>query len=337
MITRNGPPVRKRLAGVTRSQVTQIANNFKSEVTNPRRINTTSYLPPAQRLYGWIVAPLKPDLEEREIDNLVFILDVGLRSTPLAAIHSGEQFLVQEYSVGLMPSLSLVDTRYVDIKQTQVLAMGSSEFTDQSPLPAVPTEVRTIVQEWSGDSFLNQAFTLSNLKAARSRRPYGIVHLATHGEFRAGAPSNSYIQLWDERLQLDQMRQLGWANPPVHLVVLSACRTALGDEQAELGFGGFAVQSGAKSALASLWYVSDEGTLGLMSDFYTQLKTAPIKAEALRRTQVAMLEGQVRVENNQLQIPGLGTVPLPSTLLSGQENLSHPYFWSAFTLIGNPW
>uniref|UniRef100_A0ACD5GP78 Uncharacterized protein n=1 Tax=Desertifilum tharense IPPAS B-1220 TaxID=1781255 RepID=A0ACD5GP78_9CYAN len=33
-------------------------------------------------MYGWIVAPLKPDLEEREIDNLVFILDVGLRSTP---------------------------------------------------------------------------------------------------------------------------------------------------------------------------------------------------------------------------------------------------------------
>jgi CHAT domain-containing protein len=56
----------------------------------------------------------------------------------------------------------------------------------------------------------------------------------------------------------------------------------LGDEQAEFGFGGLAVAAGVKSAVASLWYVSDEGTLGLMSEFYQQLKTAPIKAEALR-------------------------------------------------------
>lgn len=40
---------------------------------------------------------------------------------------------------------------------------------------------------------------------------------------------------------------------------------------AELGFAGLAAQSGARSALASLWYVNDEGTLTLMSKFYRQL------------------------------------------------------------------
>lgn len=68
-------------------------------------------------------------------------------------------------------------------------------------------------------------------------------------------------------------------------MVLSACRTAIGDKQAELGFGGLAVQSGVKSAVACLWYVSDAGTLALISEFYPQLKTAPIKAEALRPAQ----------------------------------------------------
>jgi Uncharacterized protein conserved in bacteria len=58
-------------------------------------------------------------------------------------------------------------------------------------------------------------------------------------------------------------------------MVLSACRTALGDEQTELGFAGFAFQAGVKSVLASLWYVSDEGTLALMSEFYQQLKNSP--------------------------------------------------------------
>jgi CHAT domain-containing protein len=60
----------------------------------------------------------------------------------------------------------------------------------------------------------------------------------------------------------------------------------------ELGFAGLSVQAGVKSALASLWFVSDEGTMALMTKFYQELKQAPIKAEALRRTQVAMLKGR---------------------------------------------
>ncbi|MCZ0902150.1 CHAT domain-containing protein, partial [Microcoleus sp. HI-ES] len=93
------------------------------------------------------------------------------------------------------------------------------------------------------------------------QQKYGIIHLATHAEFRPGTPNNSYIQFWDTQLGLDQMRDLKWNNPPLELLVLSACRTALGDKEAELGFAGLALQSGAKSALASLWYVSDAGTL----------------------------------------------------------------------------
>jgi CHAT domain-containing protein len=161
--------------------------------------------------------------------------------------------------------------------------------------------------------------------------------LATHGEFKPGDPGNSYIQLFDSQLRLDELRQLGWNNPPVELLVLSACRTALGDEEAELGFTGFAVQAGVKSALGSLWYVSDEGTLGLMTEFYQYLKTAPIKAEALRQAQLAMIQGKVRLQGGQL----LGTqvsLPLPPELADiGNINLSHPYYWAAFTMVGNPW
>jgi CHAT domain-containing protein len=130
---------------------------------------------------------------------------------------------------------------------------------------------------------------------------------------------------------------LGWTKSPVDLLVLSACRTAVGDEQVELGFAGLAVQAGVKSALASLWYVNDEGTLGLMSEFYQHLKAAPIKAEALRQAQLAMLKGEVRLEGGQL-FTSEGTVPLPPELAKlGNRNFTHPFYWSAFTIIGNPW
>ncbi|MBD1809258.1 CHAT domain-containing protein [Microcoleus sp. FACHB-SPT15] len=336
MITAKGTPVRKQIAGATRTQVLKVAQDFRSQVTNFRR--PTGYLASAQQLYQWLVAPLESDLQERDIQNLVFLMDTGLRSLPVAALHDEKGFLIERYSVALMPSLSLSDTRYKDIKESQVLAMGAEKFTDQPPLPAVPIEVSTIADQlWQGKSFLNDAFTLENLTRSRQQQPFGIIHLATHGDFQPGAPSNSYIQLWDTKLRLNQLRQLGWNNPAVELLVLSACRTALGNEEAELGFAGLSVLAGVKSSLASLWYVSDEATLGLMTGFYEQLKSAPIKAEALRRAQLAMLKGEVRLEGGKLRTLG-ADVPLPPELAAlGDQTLEHPYYWSAFTMIGNPW
>jgi CHAT domain-containing protein len=216
--------------------------------------------------------------------------------------------------------------------------MGSAKFTDLRPLPAVPVELSTITPSlWQGKSFLNDAFTLENLKAQRKQQPFGIIHLATHANFQSGAPSNSYIELWNSKLRLNQLSELGWNKPAVDLLVLSACRTALGDEQAELGFAGLAVQAGVKSAIASLWSVSDEGTLGLMTELYQQLKQAPIKAEALRQTQIAMIKGQVQVSQGQL-VSGSKSVSLPPELAKhGSKKLEHPYYWAAFTIIGSPW
>ncbi|NER50087.1 MAG: CHAT domain-containing protein [Symploca sp. SIO1A3] len=291
-----------------------------------------------QQLYQWLIGPLEADLQAQGINNLTFILETGLRSLPLAALHDGTSFIIEKYSINLMPSLSLTDTRYVGINNSKMLAMGAAEFTDQNALPSVPIELSTIMgQLWEGKSFLNEEFTFEQLQSARNTQPFGIVHLATHGEFKAGKLSNSYIQLWDRKLQLNQMRDLGFNNPPVELLVLSACRTALGDREAELGFAGLAVLAGVKSALGSLWYISDEGTLGFMSNFYQQLQQSSIKAEALRQTQLAMLRGEVRLENGQL-ISGNLTIPSsPELKKLGDQNLAHPYYWSAFTLIGSPW
>jgi filamentous hemagglutinin family protein len=335
LITPEGKPIRHSV-NATRAQVTELANEFLSNVTNVR--NTNGYLAPAQKMYKLILEPLEADLQRQGIQNLVYIMDSKLRSTPLAALHDGQGFVIERYSFGLMPSLALTNTRYKDLTKLKVLAMGADTFTEQKPLPAVPVELSTIADKlWEGKSFLNQDFTLKNLKAVRSEQPYGILHLATHAEFLPGKPSNSYIQLWDTKLRLDQLPLLGLNKPPVELLVLSACRTALGDEGAELGFAGLAVQAGVKSALGSLWYVSDDGTFGLMTEFYEKLRESPIKAEALRLAQLAMIRGEVRLQEGKL-VTTSGDFGLPSSLAGLRDrNLSHPYYWSSFTMIGNPW
>ena len=339
LVTTDGVAIRKQVEGATRQDVQQVAQHFVRQVIDLSQPEKAKYLRPAQQLYQWLVAPLENQLQAHQINNLTFLVDTGLRSVPLAALHDGEGFLLERYSIGLMPSLSLTDTRFLDLRNTRVLAMGADRFSDQPPLPSVPLELNAIADRlWQGQSFLNEAFTVKNLKQARTDRPFGILHLATHADFQPGDIKRSYIQLWNDKLELNELKKLKLGDEPaVELLVLSACRTALGNEEAELGFAGLAVLAGVKSAMGSLWYVSDEGTMGLMTSFYEHLKQVPVKAEALRQAQLAMLRGKVRLEAGQL-VTETGRFPLPAQLPNSSNRLlSHPYYWSAFTMIGNPW
>jgi CHAT domain-containing protein len=75
----------------------------------------------------------------------------------------------------------------------------------------------------------------------------------------------------------------------------------------------------------------------MMVEFYEQLKNAPkaLKAKALREAQLAMINKKINIINGQLQWsnnrlePQLKDIP--------NQDLSHPYYWSAFTMVGSPW
>jgi CHAT domain-containing protein len=337
IITPDGKPIHRNVK-IDRQKLIADIRLFRNNVTD---MKSNGYKESGKNLYNSLVAPIEAVLITEKIDTLLLSVDNNLRSLPFAALYDGKNFLVEKYNIGLIPSVSLMDTRYKSLRDSQILLMGASKFTNpnQNPLPGVMVELPTVAKEFGENRyFINQEFTIENLQKQRQQRPTQIVHLATHGEFNPGDSSKSYIQFWgEEKLQINQIRTLGFRNPPVELLVLSACRTALGNEQVELGFAGLAVQAGVKSALASLWYVSDEGTLGLMNEFYQKLKTAPIKSEALRQAQLAMIQGKVNVTNGELR-GTRGGISLPPELLNiKNRNLSHPYYWSAFTMIGSPW
>ncbi len=315
---------RKLLTTADRTAILTVTKLLRQEITNPLRTHTTTYLRPAQQLYQWLIAPMEAELKAQQISNLVFLPDAGLRAIPYSALHDGKQFLMQNYSISMMPSLSLTDITYRDIRAAKMLTIGISESTQgQTPLPSVNTEISALNQLWANNSTLkNQQVTLKNLQIARNQYPFPIIHLATHGNFsshseRPTHQGNSYIQLWDEKLQLDQIRKLGWSNPPVELLVLSACKTAIGDRETELGFAGLAIQTGVKSTIASLWSVDDTATTALMIQLYSNLKSSPIKAEALRQAQITLASGTAQIQDD--------------------KSFRHPYYWSGFTLIGNPW
>jgi len=330
VIPSSGNPIRKVFTEAHEVEILREAQDF---VSNIRDVSSTDYLDSAQTLYNWIIRPIDNDLQAANIKTLVFVMDGPLRVIPIAALHDGKDFLVQKYAIATVPSMGMVNLKLRDRRRNSILAMGLTDaMQGLSALPSVEVEVNTIAtQVLQGDAFLNQSFTIENLKTQRKKQNYGIVHLATHAKFVSNTINGAFIQMWNERLYLDQLKSFNLGSEPIEMLTLSACQTAVGKN---LGLGGVAAQNGAKSVLASLWTVSDTGTTPLMLSFYHNYPTAKSKAIALQQTQIALLTGTVRIEGQQIQgIPNLSAVTLKQ--LNQAIDLKHPYFWASFILVGN--
>ncbi len=327
-ISQTNVPVRKVAYNVTTEQVDRVISDFRSNLQDS---SSYDFLPQSQQLYDWIVRPIEPELEKAQVKTIVFVMNGNLRVVPPAAFHDGKRYLIEKYAVTSIASWQLTEPNRPDRTLVpQILAMGLSEAVEGlSPLPASKVEVETISSKvLVGKNFLNSTFTKDNLRSQTSSQKFGIIHLATHAKFLSQSPEKSFIQFWDDRLQMDQISKM---NLVPDLLTLSACETAVGQN---LGLAGLAVDSGAKSVLASLWPVSDAGTAPLMIRFYRGLPTAPSKAIALQEAQLAFLRGDVTIENNQIKgIKGFPSIPFP--INANGVDLKHPYFWSSFTLIGN--
>ncbi|BAZ43342.1 hypothetical protein NIES4102_03420 [Chondrocystis sp. NIES-4102] len=335
LVTPGNQFISLKVKGATKANVIQRVRELETGIGDRE---TLRYLPPARLIYRWLIKPLEPYLEAEQIDTLLLCTGPSLRSLPFAALHDGEKFLVEKYNLANIPAFSLTDTSYEPKTEQKVLAIGASEFSKLPSLPGVEVELNTIVPKlWSGRKIINQDFTIENFKQAHQTGGFDIVHIASHSHFSPGSPNDSYIQFSDRKLSLNEIANLKLDSPPVDLLVLSACETALGNEEAEFGFAGLAMQAGVKSALASLWQINDAGTVVLMSEFYQQLKSTSIKAQALRQAQINMLRGKVFVENRQVRGSGI-EVNLPANTSELEtQNFNHPFYWAGFTIIGNPW
>ena len=118
------------------------------------------------------------------------------------------------------------------------------------------------------------------------------------------------------------------------MLVLSACHTAWGSEEVELGFAGLAAKAGVKTVLGTLWRVSDFASLVLVMEFYAHLKTTSSRAEALRQAQLSLLQEKFRIEGDAIVLSNGMYVPVPEGA-KRENTFTHPFFWSGFELIGN--
>ncbi len=276
--------------------------------------NSQEVLPLAQQLYRWLIQPAEVDLQQSGVKTLVFVLDGSLRNIPMAVLHNGKQYLVEQYSLALTPGLQLLKSRSLQRQSLRATVAGLTEArANFPPLSYVEQELSQIQTQVSGQKLLNQTFTSTNLQKALEISQPSIVHLATHGQF-SSQMNDTFVLTWNDRINIQQLSQLlqshnSNGNSEIDLLVLSACETATGDRRAALGLAGMAIRAGARSTLATLWSVNDAATATLIGEFYEELVgVTTTKAEALRHAQLSLLK---------------------------HPQYHHPYYWASYVLVGN--
>ena len=268
---------------------------------------------PNQTFYDWLVRPFEDEFTANKIKTLVFVLDGVMKGIPVATLHDGEQYLIEKYGLALTPGLQLLTSGSLTSNLETIAGGLTTSRQGFGSLPYVGVEVSKIADLVPAEILLDKNFTRDRLREQITTLPYPIVHLATHGQFSSRA-EDTFLLTWDDRINVRYLDQLlqdrDFAeDTPVELLILSACQTATGDKQAALGLAGVAVRSGARSTLATLWSIKDDSTAQLMIEFYRAIQTpGTTKAEALRQAQLSLLRS---------------------------PKYQHPYYWSAFVLVGN--
>lgn len=302
--------LKKFTAPIGAQELTKEVREFRRKL---EKRTTPEYLPHAQKVYDWLIRPLEAELASIKVETLVFVPDGALRTIPMAALHDGRQFLIERYAVAITPGLDLTDPRPVTRENLKVLAAGLTEPVQGfPPLPYVGREVEAIKTLYGGDPLMNQSFVVPTVEKELREKQFNVVHIATHGKFERNV-DDTFLLTFDDKLTMDRLDQyvglFRFREDPLELLTLSACETAAGDDRAALGLAGIAVKAGARSAVATLWFVNDRASSLLVEEFYRNLQNPALsRAAALQRAQWSLLK---------------------------DRRYRNPSYWSPFLLINN--
>ncbi|WP_026100512.1 CHAT domain-containing protein [Fortiea contorta] len=283
----------------------------------------------AAQLYDWIIRPFAQEITPEKVKTLVFIQDGFLRSVPMAALYDGKKYLVENYAIATTPSLRLTapKTRDRSIQKALILGLTTPATIDGKNfdgLSAVPSEVDAIKSLFPNHiDLIDHNFIPEKFQQTLNKTIYPVVHIASHAQFGV-IPEDTFIVAGNnQKLTINELEKslqsLNTKSDSVELLALTACETAVGDERSTLGLAGVAMQVGVKSAIASLWSVTDTSTSELVKTFYTNYRNTGMSiAQALQQAQIKMI--------NAKQLPASEGVNIA---------YNNPAYWAPMIVIGN--
>jgi CHAT domain-containing protein/tetratricopeptide (TPR) repeat protein len=301
------------------------------------------FLPTAQRLYAVLVGPFVRELTDR-VHTLALSLDGVLRYLPLAALHDGVRYLVEDLALFIITGAAGPSSP-PPASALRGAGLGTSRSIEGHPcLPGVVEELAAVIRTSDDDEGIvpgtikiDEEFTAAALRESICSGN-SVVHIASHFGFAVAQEAASFLQLGDgSRLTLAELSRMRFDG--IELVTLSACDTAVvgGHHQSGReveGLGALVRSRGARNVVASLWPVADLATVELMRAFYQNRYILGITLpEALRRAQVALLRGEVK-PGQRANVRGL-IDPDDEGPDGGHRTTIHPFYWAPYVLMAD--
>ncbi len=275
-----------------------------------------------------------------EVKQITFIPDGVLHYIPFEILITSiegpadKKYLIQDFTINYLHSTGFTEL-YQNTESQSLTYMGFSPGYKQESeallasrsardnqiagmlqkLPMAEEEVKNSASLWNGDYYSNENATEENFK--RFAGDAGIIHIASHAIIDDEEPMNSKLvfspgadTLEDGLLHTYELYNM---KLNAQLAFLSACNTGFGQIKSGQGVVSLAkgfFYAGVPNVMMSLWSVPDKSTSEIMIYFNKELKKGVGKADALRNAKLKFLE-------------------------TADENTSDPYYWAAFTMIGD--
>lgn len=325
---------------LTSEELDKRVSKFHTQLSTRQISTENSY----RELYDLLIKPAEKQLAGKK--TLCILPDGALWRLPFQALRREEKYFVEEHAIFYAPSLGVLREMMQGTRTSSserkaertLLAFANPKFGGETvqkvsafergkklaPLPEAEGEVRTAANLFGiRRSKVYIGIDALEERAKKESNGYDVLHFATHGLLDDRNPMYSYLVLAQsgsgEEDGLLEAREIMNLNLRARLVILSACETGLGRFSAGEGLIGMTWAffiAGAPATLASLWSVESTSTSQLMVEFHQQLASSepklagvPAKAAALQKAQLKLLKS---------------------------ERFDHPFYWSGFSLFGDP-
>ncbi len=284
-------------SGIKTKEISLKGINLSQKVEEAREAFTATesdydYQKICRELYHLLFAPVKDLLGNKTIVGI--IPHRSLFYIPFQALQEEDKFLVEQYSLFYIPSLSVYSYCLGKNKgkQESYLGFGNPSF-EGSNLPSLPMsaeEVKIVARNFAlQDVFIDKEATETRFKEISSN--FDVLHLSTHGLADDLRPLYSMICLAKDGKNDGELRayEVFNLNLESNLIVLGACETGLGKLSEAEGLIGLVrsfLYAGTPTVIASLWSVFDRPTMELFVKFFEYWKRNGLtKVEALAQAQ----------------------------------------------------
>jgi CHAT domain-containing protein len=271
------------IASVSARELTADIDRFRDRIAG--KVGAELLRTQARALYDVLLGPVEQQIAGNDL--LVYSPSPNLRGVPVTALHDGLHLLIETRAVVTTPTISAFELpRSVATGASALVVLPQAALARQV-LEGARSEVRTVAEIYHGRSTLLTEVAATRETFLESATAYGVIHVATHGQTRAGPYQNS-IEFGQERIRAYDVFTLNLTRKPI--VMLASCRTAdsTGGPM-NVSLSDAFLAAGASSVVGSLWDVEDHATEQLSVAFHRELARGATPHDALRTVQLQFI------------------------------------------------